>query len=69
VLGSTCFNEEISAAFALAPAFWCAPRPVIQAFVFFLLCVASHPVLSFLTGPSPVGFAGRNHYIFWIRGI
>jgi len=30
--------------------------------VFFLLCVAPHPVLGFLTGPCPVGFAGRNHY-------
>jgi len=34
----------------------------MQAFVFFLLCVAPHPVLCFLTGPCPVGFAGRNHY-------
>jgi len=30
--------------------------------VFFLLCVAPHPVLGFLTGPCPVGFVGRNHY-------
>ena len=48
--------------FALVPAFWCALRPVILAFVFFFLCVAPHPVLSFLTGSCPVGFAGRNHY-------
>jgi len=27
--------------------------------VFFLLCVAPHPVLGFLTGPCPVGFGGR----------
>jgi len=52
----------MSVAFALVPAFWCAPRPVIQAFVFFLLCVAPHPVLGFLTGPCPVGFVGRIHY-------
>ena len=52
----------MSVAFALVPAFWCAPRPVIHAFVFFLLCVAPHPVLGFLTGPCPVGFVGRNHY-------
>jgi len=30
--------------------------------VFSLLYVAPHPVLGFLTGPCPVGFAGRNHY-------
>jgi len=35
---------------------------VIHAFVFFLLCVAPHPVLGFLTGRGPVGFPGRNHY-------
>jgi len=35
---------------------------VIQAFLIFLLCVAPHPVLGFLTGPCPVSFAGRNHY-------
>jgi len=62
VLGSTCFNKSISVAFALVPTFWCASRPVIQAFVFFLLCVAPHTVLGFLTGPCPVGFAGRNNY-------
>jgi len=39
---------------------------VIQAFVFFLLCVAPHPVLGLLTGPCPVACAGRNHYIWWI---
>jgi len=48
--------------------FWCASRPVIQAFVFFLLCVAPHPVLGFLTGLCTVGFDGRNHYICWISG-
>ena len=36
--------------------------------MFFLLCVAPHPVLGFLTGRSPVGFAGRNDYIWWISG-
>jgi len=61
VLGSTCFNEKISVAFALVLAFWCAPWPVILAFVFFLLCVAPHPVLGFLMGLCLVGFAGRNH--------
>jgi len=35
----------MSVAFALVPAFWCASRVVIQAFVFVLLCVAPHPVL------------------------
>jgi len=34
---------------------------VIQALVFFLLSVAPHPVLGFLTGLCPVGFAGRIH--------
>jgi len=34
--------------------------------VFFLLCVAPHPVLGFLTGLCPVGFAGKNHHIWWI---
>jgi len=35
---------------------------MIQAFVFFLLCVAPHPVLGFLTGSLPVSFESRNHY-------
>jgi len=61
-LGSSCVFEKISVAFALVPAFWCASRLVIQAFVLFLLCVAPHPVLGFLTGPCPVGCAGRSHY-------
>ena len=30
--------------------------------MFFLLCVAPHPVLGFLTGRCPVGFAGRTHH-------
>jgi len=51
----------MSVAFALVTVSWCASRPVIQAFVFDLLCVALHPVLGFLTGSCPVGFAGRNH--------
>jgi len=65
---SVCFGvivrvRIINVAFALVPAFKCALRPVIQALVFFLLCVSPHLALSSLTGPCPVGFAGRNHYI------
>jgi len=36
--------------------------------VFPLLCVAPHPVLEFLTGRCPIGFSGRNQYIWWISG-
>jgi len=45
----------MSVAFAVVLAFWCASRPAIQAFVFFLLCVAPHPVLGFLRGLAPSG--------------
>jgi len=53
---------KISVALALLPSFWCASRPVIPAFVLFLLCCASHPVLGFSTGIYPVGFEGKIHY-------
>ena len=63
-LGSSCGFEQISVAFALHPSFWRASRPLIPAFVLFLLCCAPHPVLGFRTGLYPVGFEGRIHYIW-----
>ena len=46
----------------LLPVFWCASRPVIQAFLLFLLCSAPRRVVSFPTGLYPVGFEDSNQY-------
>jgi len=59
---SSCVCDNISVAFALLPKFSCAPRPLIQALVLFLLFSAPHPVLGFLSGPYPVGCEGSNQY-------
>jgi len=65
-MGSSCVIDSISVASALLPSFWCASRPVIPAFVLFLLRFAPHLVLGFPTGLYPVGFEGRIHYTWWI---